>query len=144
MQAQRHITGAAWQRQGIRLPRKFDVADDHARQALAGRNVCDAAVDGRSTVRLSYGQVFDRPCQTAGKLAQVLQRHGMAVAGHPCGAELIGGQIPVAVGVRGFEGRLNSGAQLLLVEHAVAVRVDGRSSRLSARRENSPRGTEEH
>ncbi|KHO24845.1 type IV toxin-antitoxin system AbiEi family antitoxin domain-containing protein [Mycolicibacterium setense] len=45
----------------------------------------DAAVDGRSTVRLSYGQVFDRPCQTAGKIAQVLQRHGIAVAGHPCG-----------------------------------------------------------
>ncbi|WKG04223.1 type IV toxin-antitoxin system AbiEi family antitoxin domain-containing protein [Mycolicibacterium sp. HK-90] len=45
----------------------------------------DAAVDGRSTVRLSYGQVFDRACQTAGKIAQVLQRHGVAVAGHPCG-----------------------------------------------------------
>jgi very-short-patch-repair endonuclease len=47
----------------------------------------DAAVDGRSTVRLSYGQVFDRPCQTAGKIAQVLERHGIAVAGHPCGPE---------------------------------------------------------
>lgn len=45
----------------------------------------DAAVDGRSTVRLSYGQVFDRPCQTAGKIARVLQRHGIMVAGHPCG-----------------------------------------------------------
>ncbi|MGV0806112.1 type IV toxin-antitoxin system AbiEi family antitoxin domain-containing protein [Mycolicibacterium setense] len=45
----------------------------------------DAAVDGRSTVRLSYGQVFDRPCQTASKIALVLQRHGIAVAGHPCG-----------------------------------------------------------
>ncbi|MCG7610644.1 MULTISPECIES: type IV toxin-antitoxin system AbiEi family antitoxin domain-containing protein [Mycobacterium] len=45
----------------------------------------DAAVDGRSTVRLSYGQVLDRPCQTAGKVAQVLQRHGIAVNGHPCG-----------------------------------------------------------
>ncbi|MEN4398630.1 type IV toxin-antitoxin system AbiEi family antitoxin domain-containing protein [Mycolicibacterium senegalense] len=45
----------------------------------------DAAVDGRSTIRLSYGQVFDRPCRTAGKIAQVLQLHGLAVAGHPCG-----------------------------------------------------------
>ncbi|ODR24650.1 type IV toxin-antitoxin system AbiEi family antitoxin domain-containing protein [Mycolicibacterium porcinum] len=44
----------------------------------------DAAVDGRSTVRLSYGQVFDRPCQTASKIAQVLARHGIAVAGRPC------------------------------------------------------------
>lgn len=47
----------------------------------------DAAVDGRSTVRLSYGQVFDRPCQTASKIAQVLQRHEIAVTGHPCGPE---------------------------------------------------------
>ncbi|MGW4096356.1 type IV toxin-antitoxin system AbiEi family antitoxin domain-containing protein [Mycobacterium sp. NPDC004974] len=45
----------------------------------------NAAVDGHSTVRLSYGQVFDRPCQTASKIAQVLQRHGLAVAGRPCG-----------------------------------------------------------
>ncbi|MCC9184866.1 hypothetical protein MMAG44476_25624 [Mycolicibacterium mageritense DSM 44476 = CIP 104973] len=45
----------------------------------------DAAVDGRSTVRLSYGQVFNRPCQTATKIAQVLRRHGITVAGHPCG-----------------------------------------------------------
>ncbi len=45
----------------------------------------DAAVDGRSTVRLSYGQVFGRPCQTASKIALVLQRHGIAVAGRPCG-----------------------------------------------------------
>lgn len=45
----------------------------------------DATVDGRSTVRLTYGQVFDRPCQTASKIARVLQQHGFAVAGHPCG-----------------------------------------------------------
>lgn len=44
----------------------------------------DAAVDGRSTVRLSYGQVFDRPCQTASKIARVLQRHRIAVSGRPC------------------------------------------------------------
>lgn len=45
----------------------------------------DAAVDGRSTVRLSYRQVFDRPCRTAAKIAQVLQRHGIKVSGHGCG-----------------------------------------------------------
>ncbi|MFV8246203.1 hypothetical protein [Mycolicibacterium peregrinum] len=45
----------------------------------------DAAVDGRSTVRLSYGQVFDRPCRTASKIAQLLQRHGIVVAGRACG-----------------------------------------------------------
>lgn len=45
----------------------------------------DAAVVGRSTVRLSYGQVFDRPCSTAAKIAQVLRLHGVAVHAHPCG-----------------------------------------------------------
>lgn len=45
----------------------------------------DAAVDGRSTVRLSYAQVFDRPCQTAGKIAAVLQRDRIEVSGRPCG-----------------------------------------------------------
>ncbi|MGV0743434.1 type IV toxin-antitoxin system AbiEi family antitoxin domain-containing protein [Mycolicibacterium sp. XJ870] len=45
----------------------------------------DAAVDGRSTVRLSYRQVFDRPCRTAAKVAHVLWRHGIAVNGRMCG-----------------------------------------------------------
>ncbi len=44
----------------------------------------DAAVDGRLTVRLSYQQVFDRPCQTAGKIAQILKQRGVEVYGHPC------------------------------------------------------------
>lgn len=45
----------------------------------------DAAVDGRSTIRLSYRQVFDRPCQTAAKITQVMRRHGITVSGHSCG-----------------------------------------------------------
>ncbi|MFV8173136.1 type IV toxin-antitoxin system AbiEi family antitoxin domain-containing protein [Mycolicibacterium peregrinum] len=44
----------------------------------------DAAVDGRSTVRLSYRQVFDRPCRTAAKIAQVMRRYGITVSGHAC------------------------------------------------------------
>lgn len=45
----------------------------------------DAAVDGRSTVRLSYHQVFARPCRTAVKIAQVMRRHGIPVDGRTCG-----------------------------------------------------------
>ena len=45
----------------------------------------DAAVDGRSTVRLSYHQVFERPCRTAAKIAQVMRRHGIPVDGRTCG-----------------------------------------------------------
>lgn len=47
----------------------------------------DAAVDGRSTVRLSYRQIFDRPCRTAAKIAQVMRRHGISVNGHACGPD---------------------------------------------------------
>jgi very-short-patch-repair endonuclease len=45
----------------------------------------DAAVDGRATVRLSYGQVFGRACQTAAKIARILQLHGIAVDAQNCG-----------------------------------------------------------
>lgn len=46
----------------------------------------DAAVDGKDTVRLTYGQVFDRPCSTAAKLSVLLQRRGWPPA-HPCGPQ---------------------------------------------------------
>ena len=36
----------------------------------------DAAADGRETLRLGWGQVFDRPCVTARKLAVVLRTRG--------------------------------------------------------------------
>lgn len=39
----------------------------------------DAAADGRRTVRISYGQVFDRPCSTASRIATVL-----GVTATPC------------------------------------------------------------
>ncbi|QBX56049.1 hypothetical protein EXE58_11640 [Nocardioides seonyuensis] len=44
----------------------------------------DAAVEGRGTVRLTYGQVFDRPCSTAAKIARLLESAGWP-AGHACG-----------------------------------------------------------
>lgn len=59
--------------------------DSAARRDADFERDLDAAVDGHSTVRLSYAQVFDRPCQTASKIALVLQRHGIAVVGRPCG-----------------------------------------------------------
>ena len=44
----------------------------------------DAALDGRATVRLSWGQVIDRPCTTASKISQLLQRHGWSGRPHSC------------------------------------------------------------
>jgi hypothetical protein len=47
----------------------------------------DAAVDGHSTLRLSWGQVFDWPCWTAGRLAIILQRQGWVSPVKRCGPE---------------------------------------------------------
>ena len=44
----------------------------------------DAAVGGRGTVRLTWGQVVDRPCRTAAKLSAVFERVGLP-GGRPCG-----------------------------------------------------------
>lgn len=44
----------------------------------------DAAVEGRGTVRLTWGQVFDRPCSTAAKVSKLLVRAGWP-PGRPCG-----------------------------------------------------------
>ncbi len=56
----------------------------------------DAAVDGRSTIRLSYQQVLDRACHTAAKLAWVMHGHGIAVTGHPCGPGCVFGKLDLA------------------------------------------------
>ena len=45
----------------------------------------DAAVTGQSTVRLSYGQVFDRPCWTAERISSILTRKGWSGCPKPCG-----------------------------------------------------------
>lgn len=45
----------------------------------------DASVGRFSTVRLGWGQVFDRPCATAGKVGQVLRGHGWTGAVKACG-----------------------------------------------------------
>ena len=45
----------------------------------------DAALEGRSTVRLSYQQVVAQPCRTAAKIAGLMRLRGLTVSGHPCG-----------------------------------------------------------
>jgi hypothetical protein len=44
----------------------------------------DAAVSGRSTVRLFWGQVFDRPCTTSAKLVMFLRACGIPVSPRAC------------------------------------------------------------
>jgi very-short-patch-repair endonuclease len=43
------------------------------------------AVDGRDSVRLSYGQVLVRACRTAAAIGLLLQRRGWAGLPRPCG-----------------------------------------------------------
>ncbi len=45
----------------------------------------DVAASGRTTVRLGWGQVLDRPCRTAIKVAAFLRRHGVEAYARPCG-----------------------------------------------------------
>ena len=45
----------------------------------------DAAVDGKDTVRLGWGQVFDRTCQTAAKVAVLHQARGWLGKPSSCG-----------------------------------------------------------
>jgi hypothetical protein len=44
----------------------------------------DAALDGRTTARLSWGQVFDRPCSTASTIARLLRQRGWTGTPRAC------------------------------------------------------------
>ncbi|HTW16057.1 MAG TPA: hypothetical protein VMF51_13060 [Nocardioides sp.] len=46
----------------------------------------DATVDREQTVRLGWGQVYDRPCRTAARIATVLRGRGWTGELRPCGA----------------------------------------------------------
>jgi hypothetical protein len=59
---------------------------DNARQRDADLDRdLDAAGEGRHTVRLGWGQVFDRPCRTAGRLATLMQSRGWDGVPRRCG-----------------------------------------------------------
>jgi len=45
----------------------------------------DAAADGLATLRISWGQVFDRPCWTTARVERVLIRAGWHGSARPCG-----------------------------------------------------------
>jgi hypothetical protein len=61
-----------------------------ARDRDLERDLDNAVEQQRTTIRLGYGQVFGRPCRTAGRLAKLFDRRGWP--GEPsrcalCGAE---------------------------------------------------------
>jgi len=53
----------------------------------------DTAVGGQDTRRVSYGQVFDRPCSTAGKIGRLLTQEGWLGRPWPCGPGCIAPQV---------------------------------------------------
>lgn len=56
----------------------------------------DASLEGRTTVRLGWGQVIGRPCSTAGKIGALLTMLGWAGSIVPCGPSCTAsGNIPV-------------------------------------------------
>ena len=58
----------------------------------------DAAVESRLPVRLGYGQVVDRSCRTAARIAVLLQARGWQGAPRPCGPLCAIGVAPVSQG----------------------------------------------
>lgn len=56
----------------------------------------DAAVEGRRTVRLTYGQVFARSCTTAAKVARILLAAGVPFEPRACG---VGCPVGTALGI---------------------------------------------
>ena len=57
----------------------------------------DAAVDSRLPVRLGYGQVVDRPCRTAGRVALLLQARGWQGSPRKCGPNCSLGGVVVSL-----------------------------------------------
>ena len=67
---------------------ELDGAMFHVRSRQHDRDLdrdLDVVVDGRLTIRLGWGQVHDRPCRTAVKVALILQAQGWDGAPIPCG-----------------------------------------------------------
>lgn len=64
-------------KQLIELDGRLGHSTTSERDAAFERDL-DAAIDGRGTLRLGWGQVYVRPCTTAGKLYLVLRRLGWA------------------------------------------------------------------
>lgn len=56
-----------------------------ARDVDLDRDLDAAALGGRLTVRLGWGQVFDRPCRTTERLVRLLRARGWDAMPTPCG-----------------------------------------------------------
>ena len=68
----------------VELDGRLHHASAQARDADMDRDL-DAAVENRETLRVSYGQVFERACWTANRVAGVLQNRGWSGSPRACG-----------------------------------------------------------
>lgn len=69
----------------VELDGRLDHTDPEARDGDLDRDLA-AAVDGRVTVRLGWGQVVGRPCATASRVAALLRVRGWGGSAHACPA----------------------------------------------------------
>ena len=69
--------------------------EHHARDRDLERDL-DVAASGRTTVRLGWGQVLERPCTTAVKVAAFLRHHEITVELRPCGPTCAAKRLRVA------------------------------------------------
>lgn len=70
-------------RQIVELDGRLDHTSVSDRDRDLDRDL-DAAIDLEDTVRLGYGQVFERACRTASRLALLFHRRGWRGGAHPC------------------------------------------------------------
>ncbi len=68
----------------VELDGRLGHDDAHSRDADLERDLDAAVGEGKRTVRVGFGQAFDRPCETAAKIARLLRRLGWTGRPRPC------------------------------------------------------------
>ncbi|GEE01210.1 hypothetical protein nbrc107696_16560 [Gordonia spumicola] len=68
----------------VELDGRLGHDDPLSRDADMERDLDAAVGEDKRTVRVGFGQAFDRPCVTAAKIARLLQRLGWRGRPHPC------------------------------------------------------------
>lgn len=68
----------------VELDGRLDHSSVAARDKDIDRDLA-LALDGRASVRLGWGQVYDRPCHTAVRVARLLATRGWTGNPRPCG-----------------------------------------------------------
>lgn len=90
----RHVGGSGTQYRDVELPGlaiiELDGREHHSTVRDRDRDLdrdLETSSEAQITLRLGYGQIFERPCSTASKVGSVLNRRGWTGRVHSCGAQ---------------------------------------------------------